>query len=290
MLSYRHGFHAGNHADVLKHLTLLAVLEQLQRKQKPYYYLDTHAGAALYALDSAWAQQTQEAKRGILPLWDQAQQGQKLPPLVQTYIQHLQVLNPGSTSLHAYPGSPYLAAMHSREQDTLVALELHSQEIDQLKMNLCQAPHKVQVHHRDALEGLVALMPPVPRRGCVLIDPAYEVKSEYQSLLPKVQKALALWPQGCFMLWMPILASQAHLQLIKGARKLSGAHSGILCYELELPDIEQGMYASALVLINPPWGLEALLDPALDAYQQALEHAHMRAHWKKVWLQQPSAA
>lgn len=285
MLSYRHGFHAGNHADVLKHLTLLAVLEKLQRKEKPYYYLDTHAGAALYSLDSTWSQQTQEAKQGILPLWEAQHSLAAQPALIKTYLQHLKQLNTENETLIHYPGSPFLAAMHSRPQDVLVALELHTQEVQDLKHNLRHAPCKVQIHHRDAFEGLIALMPPNPRRGCVLLDPAYEVKSEYQQIMPVIQKALNLWPQGCFMLWMPILTSQAHLKLIKAAEGLENVSSGILCYEFEIPELEQAMYASAILLINPPWEAEQLLEPALNYYQQALIAQGIGAGWKKHCLQ-----
>lgn len=171
MLSYLHGFHAGNFADLHKHAILVALLEALNRKAKPWSYLETHSGRALYDLNDAQAQKTGEYQQGIGRLWAQPQ-----AEVLEPYLQQVRRVNQGTLS--HYPGSPTIAAGMARAEDRLRLMELHSTEVEALRQQFRQ-DERVAVHHRDGYEGVNALLPPTPKRGLVLIDPAYEVKTEY---------------------------------------------------------------------------------------------------------------
>jgi 23S rRNA (adenine2030-N6)-methyltransferase len=163
MLSYRHAFHAGNHADVLKHAVLVQMLDYLTQKDKPFWYIDTHAGAGLYALDHEWAQKKAEFDTGIGPLWRAAAGGETLPPLLDAYLDQVRELNPNGELRH-YPGSPWLAWQMLRDADRLRLFELHSSEIKVLSNNFRGAGRKVMLYDGDGFAGIKAILPPPPRR------------------------------------------------------------------------------------------------------------------------------
>lgn len=248
MLSYQHGFHAGNFADVHKHSTLTALLSALNRKAKPWSYLESHAGAAMYELGSEASQKTGEYKQGIKAVWS----ANGLPESLLRYQQLVQGVNEGQ--LEHYPGSPVIAMDMSRETDKLAVMELHPTEFQKLKAFFSREK-QIAVHHRDGYEGVLSLLPPKPNRGVVLIDPAFEVKAEYQQAASHLIKMQSKWPNGSFALWYPVLAAGRHIEMLEtlvssGIRKI---------YRSEYyakPDSSARMYGSGMLLINPPWKVD----------------------------------
>ncbi len=256
MLSYRHAFHAGNHADVLKHATLALLIQYLKKKDKPFSYLDTHSGAGIYDLTGDWAQKRAEYKDGIARLWQQKAQF----PELSDYFSTISALNQGD-ELKLYPGSPKVASALTRDNDTLELIELHSQEIGFLKQNMGRSNH-IAMHHRDGFEGLVAMTPPKIKRGMVLIDPPYEIKEDYQKVVKTVVKAHNKWNNGIYAIWYPILADK-----INRSKKMLDAFaaSGIrrtLVAELwaEQAAEDWGMHGSGMLIVNPPWQLDEQLE------------------------------
>ena len=244
MLSYQHLYHAGNMGDVHKHALLAWVLDYLTRKDKPLTYIETHAGRGLYDLDAPEALKTGEAARGIdlAERWFAADH-----PYVRLLSQARAAHGP-----RAYPGSPLLAALALRPEDSLHLAELHPQEHAALAdaMLFSQAI----CHRKDGLALALALAPPTPRRGLMLIDPSYEVKDDYDALPGLIATLARKWNVGIVMLWYPILASAAHLPMLA---TLAVAHPDALRHEVRFPPARpgHGMVGSGLFVVNPPWGL-----------------------------------
>lgn len=253
MLSYQHGFHAGNFADLHKHLTLALLLEALNRKAKPWSYLETHSGRGLYDLRDAQAAKTGEYQDGIAKLWAYVADN-----ALGRYIDLVRGLNPTS-DLQTYPGSPQIAASMARADDSIHLMELHPQEAVSLKTNF-RGYENVAVHHRDGYEGVLAHLPPKPNRGLLLIDPAYEVKDEYVQVAKFLPKALKRWGNGSIAVWYPVLAAQRHEQMIKGVVAGCADHA-ILRSEMHVAaPAERGMFGSGMLLINPPWQIDQQLE------------------------------
>lgn len=271
MLSYLHGFHAGNFADVHKHLLLSLLLEALNRKNKPWCYLETHSGRALYDFDDERALKTAEFRDGIARLWDRP----GLPEALTPYLEQVRRLNPDGR-LRYYPGSPTLAAGMARADDRIRLMELHPAEVVALKQVFRQ-DERVAVHHRDGYEGVLSLLPPTPRRGLVLVDPAYEVKEEYQQVVRFIAKAVQRWSAGTYAIWYPLLAANRWQQLLDGLQK-SGIRS-ILRAELALTEVGEGvgMYGSGMLIINPPWQLDQQLQALLPQLLPCLAPADSAA-------------
>jgi len=268
MLSYRHAFHAGNHADVLKHLVLLALLQQLRSKDKPFACMDTHSGNGFYEMDSAEARKTGEAGQGILRLWPRADSLSFQDGLLRDYFQLLRQHN--STELNLYPGSPAIMQSQLRDQDRLTLMELHTTEIEQLRQNF-RRDGRISIHHRDGFEGAVALSPPTPRRGLMLIDPAYEDKSDYQRAVKTVQAVHQRWSTGIIALWYPKLGrSRDQSDWLK--HKLR-AIAGQAVIELDVaPQAEEfGMHGSGMLIVNPPWQFAERVEAALAVIRPQLE-------------------
>ena len=259
MLSYRHSFHAGNHADLLKHLVLLALLRKLREKDKAFSYLDSHAGAGLYDLYSANALMNAEYESGIARLWRQSVSS----PLLQEYLQCVQTFN-SDGDLRYYPGSPAIARSAMREQDRLVLLDLQQEELDLLRAHL-RGDDRVAIHQRDAFEGLLALTPPEPRRGLVLIDPSYEHKADYQRVVDCVHKLHRRWPVGIVALWYPLLGKardrSAWLKKALRQERLDALCSIELTVSAQTAEF--GMHGSGMLLVNTPWQLERTLADAM---------------------------
>lgn len=268
MLSYRHGFHAGNHADVLKHLVLLALLQQMRTKDKPFVVMDSHSGNGLYRLDSEQARKTGEAESGVLPLWRRFREQGVQDPLLQHYMSQLAAENPGD-ELQVYPGSPALSAAHLRQQDRLVLMELHTTEIGQLRQNF-HYDSRIAIHHRDGFEGAMALTPPTPRRGLLLIDPAYEDKDDYVRVVKTVKEVHRRWATGVIAVWFPMLGRlRDHSQTLISA--LSGLPAvRVMTLEVEPQAEEFGMHGSGMLLVNTPWQFGASVDPAMAEVVGAL--------------------
>lgn len=249
MLSYQHIYHAGNFADVHKHSALCLVLDYLTQKPKPLAYLETHAGRGIYDLQCSEAQKTNEAKGGIWGV-----DVNNAPTEVQRYFASITACNPKG-GRRFYPGSPQVALLNTRTEDRLMLVEKHPQEFQALSDNYEGQP-RVALHKRDALEALVALVPPPEKRGLVLIDPSYEIKSEFTDIVEAVERAYRKWPTGVYIIWYPLLPVAGHQRLLK-ALKRSGI-TRILTSEIVLhaPQGLTGMYGSGLAIINPPWQLE----------------------------------
>lgn len=248
MLSYQHLYHAGNFADVHKHIALVCVLRALQTKPAPLCYVDAHAGAGLYDLTSPAARKTAEADTGICRLW----QTGDLPPTVDDYVTLLREFNSGP-ELRSYPGSPALAGALLRNDDRAILMELHPQELAALR-NYFRNDRRIAIHARDSYEGLPALLPPLIKRGLVLLDPSYEVKAEYNDIIDLLQKAHRRWPNAVYLLWYPLLPEGRHRHLLQ--RLQTGGIRKILNAELCFPVRERGMYGSGLVIVNPPWQVD----------------------------------
>jgi 23S rRNA (adenine2030-N6)-methyltransferase len=269
MLSYRHAFHAGNHADVLKHVVILQLLRYLGQKETPYTYIDTHAGAGVYALDSSYAAKNTEYETGISRLWDR----KDLPAPLAEYVQLVKAMNP-SGKMRYYPGSPYCADKTMREQDRIRLFELHPSEIKILEENFRkveahaaaqgQRPSargkRVMVQKGDGFVGLKALLPPPSRRGLILIDPPYENKDDYRRVKDTLADALARFATGTYAVWYPVLQRMESRQLPEKLKQLpaNGWLNVTLSISTPSPD-GFGLYSSGMFILNPPWTLEPML-------------------------------
>ncbi|MFA5664178.1 23S rRNA (adenine(2030)-N(6))-methyltransferase RlmJ [Castellaniella sp.] len=261
MFSYRHAFHAGNHGDVLKHAILVQILEYLKRKDKPFWVVDTHAGAGLYALQGDWARQSGEAGTGVARL-----PGQPDPPvLVQRYLTALQAFSDARDG-PLYPGSPALAVHALRSHDQLHLFELHPTEITVLHQSLERLgadPRRVGIHHVDGFAGLAALLPPAPRRGLILIDPSYEDKRDYRQVLAAIRAGLQRFAQGCYMVWYPLVQRVQATEMARALERLpvEWLHATL---QVRKPSADGlGLHGSGVFVINPPYTLHAELRTAL---------------------------
>lgn len=258
MLSYRHAFHAGNHADVLKHAIQLQLLRYLNLKDKPYWVIDTHAGAGMYALDQGYAAKNAEYAQGIarlLPRHD-------LPPLLADYVALVRDLNP--EGLKRYPGSPWIAQQSLRIEDRLRLFELHPSDQALLAELFSADARRVKVEAADGFAGLKSLLPPPSRRGLVLIDPSYEEKQDYARVPAALQEALKRFATGCYAVWYPKLQRREPAQLVEALKALparSWLHASL---SVATPAADGfGMHGSGMFVLNPPWTLKAALEPAL---------------------------
>lgn len=257
MLSYRHAFHAGNFADVLKHLVLCRVLAYLTQKPGALCYIDTHAGAGGYDLTSAPALKTGEYQHGIEPVW----QRDDLPASIATYRELVARFNP-EARLKYYPGSPWFAQQLLRPQDRLELCELHSTEFPLLQQHFAR-DRRVHCHFEDGLEKSLALVPPREKRGLVLIDPSYEVKDDYRRAVKRIQELHKRFATGVYALWYPVIDQHRVVSMEAGLRK-SGIPR-IDLYEINIHSGRQqrGMTGAGMVVINPPWRLRGEINEAL---------------------------
>ena len=251
MLSYRHSFHAGNHADVLKHIVLMLILENLKLKDKGFYYLDTHAGVGRYQLSSNEAEKTGEYKEGIGRLWERTD----LPQEISRYVDLIKHLNFGAKALRYYAGSPLIAAQLLRPQDRALLTELHPRDFPLLRNNFKEFKN-VSVKCDNGFQQLKATLPPKERRGLVLIDPPYELKEDYDLVVKAAEEGYKRFATGTYAIWYPVVLRQQTKRIFKGLQA-SGIRK-ILKIELAVrPDSDQrGMTASGMAVINPPWTLE----------------------------------
>lgn len=260
MLSYRHGFHAGNFADCHKHASLVSVLDALVRKAKPMSLLDAFAGAGEYSLDDEFARKTNEAADGIGRLLRAAASN---PAIARTFAAYFDAIGtaPGDSLPNHYPGSPRFLQRAMRAEDELHLLELHPAEHGILQ-GIFRADERVHVHQRDAREGVAALLPMRFRRGLVLLDPPYERTAEYAEIPALLDKACSRWPEGVYALWYPLLADPARRGLAMSMKETIAA-SGlrrIYCHELLLHPDAHGMQGSGMLWINLPWQQDEALE------------------------------
>ncbi len=270
MFSYRHAFHAGNHADVLKHLVLVHALRYFNEKDKPYWYIDTHAGAGLYALDEEWATKNAEFETGISRLWGR----DDLPEDVAHYVDEVASWNDDDT-LRYYPGSPFLAANLLRADDRLRLFEAHPTEIEVLQDNVRTLGRGVQrrtmFYDMDGFGGLKGLLPPPTRRGIVLIDPSYEDKRDYARVVQTVTEGLARFATGCFAVWYPQVQRREAEQLPEKLTRIAGANWLHATLSVRTPSRDGlGLHGSGMFLVNPPWTLANALKKTLPWLKETL--------------------
>lgn len=266
MLSYRHAFHAGNHADVLKHFVLHQLLQYLNQKDRPWWFIDTHAGAGVYALDQGYASKNAEYESGISRLWQRSD----LPQAMQGYAELVRKLNPDG-KLKLYPGSPWVAFHAMRPDDRLRLFELHPADFDLLQENFREDGRKVKVEPADGFAGLKALLPPPPRRGLVLIDPPYEEKQDYQRVPAALQEALKRFETGIYAVWYPMLQRQETRVLPDKLKRLpakSWLHVSLTVNTLSTDGF--GMHGSGMFVLNPPWTLQSTLQESMPWLTSAL--------------------
>lgn len=250
MLAYRHAFHAGNHADVLKHTVLTLVLRYMNQKDKPYRLVDTHAGAGGYSLEGRFAQKKGEFEQGILKLWDR----DDLPAAVADYVQLVRQFNPDGR-LEQYPGSPAFAQMLLRAQDQLRLFELHPTDHRILQSYIGELKG-AEVYDKDGFDGLKGQLPPSSRRGVVLMDPSYEGHKDYGRVITSLREALARFAEGVYLVWYPQVSKLEAAQLPKRLEAL--APKGWLHARLTVQQPDQqgfGLAGSGMFVINPPFTL-----------------------------------
>ena len=249
MLSYRHGFHAGNHADVLKHIALVALLRILARKDKPLLVVDTHAGAGVYSLEQGFAVRNAEFRGGIAALWERSD----LPEPVADYLDQVRAVNPDGV-LRQYPGSPRIALGVLRPQDRLRLFELHSTEGAILARQFAQEGRRVTVTAGDGFAGLKAVLPPPSRRGLVLIDPSYELATDYRAVVTALRDGIERFATGTYVVWYPLLQRRESVELPEKLRRAVDANWLDIALQVKAPSPDGlGLHGSGLFIVNPPW-------------------------------------
>lgn len=274
MFSYRHAFHAGSHADILKHLTLIHLVEYLQEKPGALTMIDTHAGAGIYSLKDGFAAVSKEAEGGIFRLLKFVETGNTITGSIQRYLDCVEVENT-ENELAAYPGSPFILARLLRPQDRLKLFELHPKEIDILRHNIRELKQakQIDIYAEDSFFRLKGLLPPPSRRGLVLIDPSYEDKQDYRYLEVAMEEALQRFATGCYAIWYPVLPRREAAALPDRMKKIAANHKrSWLHTELRVENApgERRLQSSGMFIINPPWTLERTLAEALPILVKAL--------------------
>jgi 23S rRNA (adenine2030-N6)-methyltransferase len=267
-MNYRHAFHAGNFADVLKHVMLMMLVEHLKKKPAPFFYLDTHAGRGLYDLSEAQAQRSGEYKGGIGRLLEAP--AAALPPEVAAYVALVRAsAGRGHSAITAYPGSALIVARLRRPADRLVLAETLPREAEALRAAIGRQ-RRVSVIEGDGFAALKAQLPPTENRGLVLIDPPYESDAEFDRVLGGVQLAHQRWPTGTLCVWYPLTSRAGPLRFHRelersGLRKVLDAHLSVLP-----ADAQVGMTGAGLVIVNPPWQLDERLRGLLPVMHRLL--------------------
>jgi len=279
-MNYRHQFHAGNFADVFKHTLLVILLDALNRKPAPWCYFDSHAGSGLYDLHSAEARRSGEAGNGINRLWPVRATA---PAPVAQLCTTVAAFNPGLAAdalPRFYPGSPLIAAAAARAEDRLVLAELQPEEAQLLRTHL-RRDARTAVHARDGYELLKALTPPVERRGLALIDPPFELSTEFVHLLQAIRAVQRRWPEGVYALWYPRKDEPATRRFERELVRLKLRR--VLQAEFRMaPPGAPGFHACAMTLLNPPWQSEHAIETALGFLRDTL--APQDGNYRLRWL------
>jgi len=257
MLSYRHGFHAGNFADVLKHTVLVHMLEYMIQKDKPLRIIDTHAGAGVYKLNGPQAQKNREFDNGISQLWASEEQ----PAAIARLMALVRTMNDGG-QLQLYPGSPLIAQTLMRSIDRLYLHELHPSDFQFLR-DCMRDDRRIKVEREDGFTSLQALLPPPDRRALVLIDPSYEVKNDYQHVIKQLLQAHKRFPTGTYAIWYPVVLRQRIDEMELALKKSGIKNIQSMEFGLQADNPEYGMTSSGMIVINPPWTLWGAMEEAL---------------------------
>jgi 23S rRNA (adenine2030-N6)-methyltransferase len=279
-VNYRHAYHAGNFADVVKHVVLSRLVEYLKQKDKAFRVIDTHAGIGRYDLSSTEAQKTGEWQGGIGRLVDAAFDA-PAAALLAPYLEAVRSLNPEG-GVKKYPGSPLIARHLMRKQDRLSAIELHRQDVAKLKA-LFQGDFQVRVIELDGWLALRAHLPPKEKRGLVLVDPPFEEEGEFARLVEGLRKAHKRWPGGIYALWYPIKDRKAVAAFRKALKETGIPKLLDIGFEIGPPSAEPSLDGSGMVVVNPPFTLEGELLTLLPALHRLLV-VEQPAHWTLEWL------
>ena len=254
MLSYRHGFHAGNHADVLKHIVLTLILDYLKQKNKPYWFIDTHAGAGKYSLESDFSNKTSEHLDGIGKIFHD----EKKPLALSKYIEIIRHLN-GGDQLKQYPGSPWIASQILSHDDKIRLFELHPTDLTSL-LHALGKKSNTKIYGEDGFNGLKAMIPPPPKRALVLTDPSYEIKNDYHKVVESLKDSLKRFETGIYMVWCPLIDRSEPLAMLKQLQKLNAKDWLYISLSIAKPSDDIGMFGSYLFIINPPWKLKEQIE------------------------------
>ncbi|MFW2101124.1 23S rRNA (adenine(2030)-N(6))-methyltransferase RlmJ [Acinetobacter johnsonii] len=282
-MNYRHHFHAGNFADVMKHVLLLQILARLNQKDKPYRYIDTHGGAGKYDLSTSEAQKSGEFLNGIhrlVKLDDSIKRN--APEGVQQYLKIVEKMREGSGK-GAYPGSPWFALEGMREIDNATIFEMQRDVFQQLYYNV--RDKRAGLHERDAYEGLFGVIPPKEKRGLVMIDPPYEVeRKDFPQLVDLIATAYKKWPTGVFAIWYPI-KDRAMIDRFEKKMIKTGIRRQLICEVCVWPDdTPVGLNGCGLLVINPPWKFSEDADEALQWLFPHLRMSENGGHAAVRWL------
>ncbi len=255
MLSYRHAFHAGNHADVLKHYLFSLVLDYFNQKNTTYWVIDTHAGAGVYALNSEFAQKNAEFETGIKRLFD----AKNLPESLEHFVKIIKEFNKNN-DLNLYPGSPKIAENYLRADDKLRLFELHPSDCKLLIENFKGKGRQTKIEMQDGFAGIKACLPPPSKRAVVLIDPPYELKEDYQRVVDCIKENLSRFATGSYLIWYPLLQRAEPLAMVDALKKLHPNNWLNVSLSIEAPNADGfGMFGSGMFIINPPWTLPKIL-------------------------------
>jgi 23S rRNA (adenine2030-N6)-methyltransferase len=266
MLSYRHAFHAGNHADVLKHYVLSLVLDYFNQKDKPYWVVDTHAGAGAYALASEFAQKNAEFESGIARLVA----AKNLPASLENFVKVIKKFNKDN-NLEFYPGSPKIAEKILRADDKLRLFELHPSDCKLLIENFKGKGRQTKIEMQDGFAGIKACLPPPTKRAVVLIDPPYELKDDYLRVVDCIQDSLKRFATGTYLIWYPLLQRPEPTTMIKDLMHLNAPNWLHVSMNIHAPSSEGfGMHGSGLFIVNPPYTLPKILAETMPILTQLL--------------------
>ena len=282
-MNYRHHFHAGNFADVMKHVLLLQILTRLNQKDKPYRYIDTHGGAGKYDLSTSEAQKSGEFLNGIhrlVKLDDSIKRN--APEGVQQYLKIVEKMREGSGK-GAYPGSPWFALEGMREIDKATIFEMQRDVFQQLYYNV--RDKRAGLHERDAYEGLFGVIPPKEKRGLVMIDPPYEVeRKDFPQLVDLIATAYKKWPTGVFAIWY-LIKDRAMIDRYEKKMIKTGIRRQLICEVCVWPDdTPVGLNGCGLLVINPPWKFSEDADEALQWLFPHLRMSENGGHAAVRWL------
>ncbi len=285
MLSYQHEYHFGNHADIIKHLTLSLILSHLNEKDKPYSIIDAHAGAGRYHIADEKNAMTGEFERGISLLLSHLTHSEHI---CKTYFEICKCY----MAKNFYPGSPEIERCMARAGDKITLMELHPQEIIKLKDNMKlpvlygeQKREHISIHCRNSYEGVIALMPPEPKRGVLLLDPSYEETSDYENVAKIALEMNKRWNTGIVAIWYPLLVHRkAEIARIKAAAAncvQKGSDRKVLyaemCVQDENDTAQPRLYGSGMIVINPPWKLQEELSSSLPKIAKTLSNDYGKA-------------
>ena len=269
MLSYRHSYHAGNHADVLKHIVLTLCINSLKEKEKPFLYLDTHSGAGRYLLQSEHAEKTGEYLSGINLIWQQSE----TPELLNTYLSVLKRYNPFD-KLKYYLGSPLIAKQLLREQDKINLTELHPTDYPLLRQEFSK-DKRAKVLREDGFAQLKSKLPPESRRGIVLIDPSYEIKDDYQKIPKALLEAYKRFATGIYLIWYPVVSRTQTQKMIDEIVNLGIKKISQFEFAIKPDNNQKGMTASGMIVINPPWKLQQQMQTIMPWLKSTLDTEKM---------------